>query len=153
DIATASDSSNNIGVSVLQGRGDGTFTSAATFAAGAYPGALTTGDFNGDGWLDAATGDSIGSLSVLVNDQSRPAQDAPTVSIDNVTVTEGNTGTTGATFTLSLSAAYTRDVTVHYQTVDGTATAGSDYAAASGDVTIPAGQTTRTVTIAVLGDR
>jgi len=79
--------------------------------------------------------------------------DEPRISINDVTVTEGNTGTVNATFTVSLSVAYDVAVTVHYQTANGSATAGSDYAAASGDVTIAAGQTTKTFTVAVIGDR
>ena len=70
-----------------------------------------------------------------------------------MTVTEGNTGTVNATFTVTLSAASDVDVTVHYATANGTATAGSDYTAASGDVIIPAGQTSTTFTVAVNGDR
>ena len=68
-------------------------------------------------------------------------------------VTEGNTGTVNATFTLTLSHASAVDVTIHYDTADVTATAGSDYQSASGDVTIPAGQTSQTFTVAVKGDR
>jgi chitinase len=79
--------------------------------------------------------------------------DEPRISINDVTVTEGNTGAVNATFTVSLSVAYDVAVTVHYQTANGSATAGSDYAAASGDVTIAAGQTTKTFTVAVIGDR
>src|SRR5439155_1584213 len=63
------------------------------------------------------------------------------------------TGTTTATFTVSLSAASSSDVTVHWATADGTAAAGSDYTAGSGDVTIPAGLTSTTVAVAVTGDR
>ena len=69
--------------------------------------------------------------------------DEPRISINDVTVTEGNTGTRPITFTVSLSAAYDVPVTVHYATANGTATAGSDYQAASGTLTIPAGQTSR----------
>jgi len=43
-------------------------------------------------------------------------------------------------------------VTVHYATANGSATAG-DYSAASGDVIIPAGQFSRTLIVAVTGDR
>jgi urease beta subunit len=57
-----------------------------------------------------------------------------------------------ATFTISLSVAAGSDVTVHYATVADSASA-SDFTAASGDVTIPAGQTSVTVSIAVTGDR
>ena len=79
--------------------------------------------------------------------------DEPRISSNDVTVTEGNTSTVNATFTVSLSVAYDVAVTVHYQTANGSATAGSDYAAASGDVSIAAGQTTKTFTVAVIGDR
>jgi len=79
--------------------------------------------------------------------------DEPRISINDVMVTEGNTGAVNATFTVSLPVACDVAVTVHYQTANGSATAGSDYAAASGDVIIAAGQTTKTFTVAVLGDR
>jgi hypothetical protein len=77
----------------------------------------------------------------------------PRMSINDVTVKEGNTGAVNATFTVSLSVAYDVAVTVHDQTANGSATAGRDYAAASGDVIIAAGQTTKTFTVAVIGDR
>ena len=49
--------------------------------------------------------------------------------INDVIVTEGNTGTTDATFTVGLSKAPTQgvNVTVDYATSNGTATAGDDY--------------------------
>jgi large repetitive protein len=49
--------------------------------------------------------------------------------------------------------AYDVPVTVGYATANGTATAGSDYQAASGTLTIPAGQTSGTITALVNGDR
>ena len=68
---------------------------------------MAAGDFNGDGWLDAASANYYGNnVSVLINDQIWPPPDAPSVSINDVTVTEGNTGTTQRDFTLTLSAAY-----------------------------------------------
>jgi hypothetical protein len=140
------------GASVLYGGGDGTFSSPVSvpFANG------VAADFNGDGWLDAA---AIvyggGSVSVVINDQSwsTPSPPPPSVRIDDVTVREGNTGTASAAFTVTLSQATGADVTVHYATADITATAGSDYVSALGTVTIPAGQTSKTFTIAVKGDR
>jgi hypothetical protein len=75
------------------------------------------------------------------------------VSIGDATRTEGNSGTVNAAFTLTLSHAVNVDVTVHYDTANITAAAGSDYTAASGNVIIPAGQTTATFTVAVKGDR
>jgi hypothetical protein len=44
-------------------------------------------------------------------------------------------------------------VTVQYATANGTATAGSDYQARSGTLSIPAGQTTGTITVLIIGDR
>ncbi|WP_344313439.1 Calx-beta domain-containing protein [Fodinicola feengrottensis] len=76
----------------------------------------------------------------------------PGLSINDVTVTEGNSGTTPANFTVSLAPASDKPVTVHYATSDGTATAGSDYQATNGDLTFTPGQTTKTVTVPVIGD-
>jgi hypothetical protein len=76
----------------------------------------------------------------------------PTVSVNDVSVTEGNSGTTTATFTATLSAAATSTVTVNYATANGTATAGSDYVAASGTLSFPAGTTTKTFAVTVNGD-
>ena len=45
--------------------------------------------------------------------------DLPSVSVGDVTVTEGNAGTTDATFTVSLSAATALTVTVNFATADG----------------------------------
>jgi hypothetical protein len=42
------------GVSVLLGKGDGTFADAVRYAAGAVPSAIVAGDFNGDGRPDLA---------------------------------------------------------------------------------------------------
>jgi Ca2+-binding RTX toxin-like protein len=54
------------------------------------------------------------------------------------------------TFTLSSSPA--TDVTVHYETKDGTARDGSDYQGKSGDIIFLAGETQSTLNITVLGD-
>ena len=60
-------------------------------------------------------------------------------------------GPVNGSFTVSLSQAVTVATTVSY-TVSGTATAGSDYTALSGSVTIPAGQTSATITVPVIDD-
>jgi len=75
------------------------------------------------------------------------------LSIGDAVVTEGNSGSMPAVFTVSLSPASGATTTVQYATTDGTATAGSgDYVAASGKLTIPAGTTTGTITVNVRGD-
>lgn len=78
--------------------------------------------------------------------------ESPLLSVDSVTVTEGNAGTTNATFTVTLSDVSASTVTVAFATADGTATAGSDYTAQSGTLTFDPGQTSKTVTVAVTGD-
>nr|MCW1957125.1 glycosyl hydrolase family 18 protein [Mycobacterium sp.] len=76
----------------------------------------------------------------------------PAVSIANTTAAEGNAGTTNAAFTVTLSKASTKTVTVGYATANGTATAGSDYTAASGTLTFAPGVTSQKVNVAVTGD-
>ncbi|MBB3843663.1 uncharacterized protein YhjY with autotransporter beta-barrel domain [Xanthomonas arboricola] len=94
----------------------------------------------------ASVGDGQGQ-GTIVNDDALPA-----LSIDDVSVNEGNSGTTTATFTVSLSAASGQTVSVNYITADGTATAGSDYAARSGTLTFAPGVTAQGVAITVNGD-
>jgi large repetitive protein len=76
----------------------------------------------------------------------------PSLSINDVALVEGNAGTVNALFTVSLSAASGQSVTVNYATADGTATQPADYAAASGTLTFTPGQTTRTISVAVVGE-
>jgi len=57
----------NSNVSVLLGRGDGTFDAAVNYTAGEGPLSVTTADFNGDGKLDVAVAnDRSGSVSLLL---------------------------------------------------------------------------------------
>ncbi len=73
----------------------------------------------------------------------------PTLSINDVSVVEGNAGTTTMTFTVTRTGTTASTVTFNYATADGTATAPSDYVAASGTGTIPSGGTSATTTINV----
>lgn len=79
--------------------------------------------------------------------------DDPLLNINDVTVSEGNSGTTPCIFTVTLSGASAQTVTVNYTTADGSASAGSDYQAASGAITFNPGQTSKTITVLVNGDR
>jgi hypothetical protein len=81
------------------------------------------------------------------------ADDEPRLSVGNAYAAEGNTGTTPFAFTANLSAAYDRAVSVDYATADGSAAAGSDYTAAAGTVTFAPGETSKTITVLVNGDR
>ncbi|HEY0323445.1 MAG TPA: Calx-beta domain-containing protein [Pyrinomonadaceae bacterium] len=79
--------------------------------------------------------------------------DAPTISINDVQVAEGNAGTTNATFTVSLSAAYFKTTSVDFATAaGGTATSGNDYQPTMGTVTFGIGETSKPVTVLVNGD-
>ena len=74
---------------------------------------------------------------------------APVVSVvDAAAAAEGAT----ATFTIALSAPSGRDVSVGYETVDGSAVAGQDYSQTSGTATISAGATNTTVGVSLLDD-
>jgi chitinase len=76
----------------------------------------------------------------------------PALSIANAAVTEGNSGTTNAVFTVTLSAASPAPVSFSFATTDGSATAPADYQAASGSVTMDPGQTVEQLLVPVVGD-
>jgi hypothetical protein len=77
----------------------------------------------------------------------------PSVSISDAAAVEGNSGTTAVAFSVTLSAPSRRQVTVNYATRDGSATvADRDYAAANGTLTFAPGETTKTITVGVIGD-
>ena len=73
----------------------------------------------------------------------------PSLSIGDTNLAEGNSGSSNASFTVSLSAVSGRTVTVQYATADGTANAGSDYQTAGGTVTFNSGDTSKTITVPV----
>jgi hypothetical protein len=159
DLAVANFNSNN--VSVLLGTGTGSFGTATNFTVGSSPISVAVGDFNGDGKSDLATANYFANnVSVLLNadptatvtitDVSQPAI---SLTINDVTVTEGNSGTTNAVFTVSLSSAASTVVSVNYATANGTATAGTDYTALpTTTLTFNPGETSKTITVPVNGD-
>jgi hypothetical protein len=159
DLVVTNDPADGVdgGLTVLLGNGEGSLAPPITTTVAGYPGSVVLADFNADGLPDAAVTNYVswdsGLVSVFRNDGTWPPHDPPSVSIRDLTMTEGNTGTAGATFTVILSHTSNVDVTVHYATADITATAGSDYTAKSGTVIIPAGQIYATVEIAIRGDR
>ncbi|WP_075085217.1 beta strand repeat-containing protein [Mariniblastus fucicola] len=78
--------------------------------------------------------------------------DTANVTIDDILVQEGDSGTSVATFTVSIDKLSDQDITVDWMTMDDTAMAGSDYVAGSGTVTIPAGQLTAEIDVTINGD-
>jgi uncharacterized protein YhjY with autotransporter beta-barrel domain len=86
-------------------------------------------------------------VGTIVNDDPLPS-----LSINDVTVVEGNAGTVNAVFTVTLSAASGQTVQVNYATADGTATQPADYTNTSGTLTFTPGTTTQTITVPVIGE-
>ncbi len=74
------------------------------------------------------------------------------LSINDVSITEGNSGSKNATFTVTLAGTSTGPTTVTYATVNGTATAGSDYTATTGTLSFATGETTKTINVPIIGD-
>jgi len=102
--------------------------------------------------LAAGTGYAVGaptSATGTILDDDQPA-----LSISDVSLNEGDSGTTAFTFTVSLNAAAgPGGVSFDIATANGTATAGSDYVAqALTGQTIAAGSSSATFTVLVNGD-
>ncbi|WP_375471161.1 beta strand repeat-containing protein [uncultured Nostoc sp.] len=99
------------------------------------------------GATNAAIADNLG-VGTIINDDNQPA-----ISISDVSITEGNTGTTNTNFTITLSNPSSQQVTVNYNTSDGTANAAdSDYNSTAGTITFNPGETSKTLSIGVIGD-
>jgi hypothetical protein len=132
-----------------------------TFAAGVTQQQVTVvvqGDDLDEGASENFTVDLSGETNATISDAQgigtiTDDDDPPSLSIDDVTVTEGNSGSTvNAVFTVTLSAVSAQQVTVNYATANGTATAPGDYTTNSGTLTFPAGVTQQQVTVVVNGD-
>jgi len=74
------------------------------------------------------------------------------LSISDSTADEPSTGTATMKFTVTLSPASGRAVSVNWATANGTATAGVDYTAGSGALNFTPGQTSKEISITVIGD-
>ena len=94
---------------------------------------------------NAVVGDAQGVVTIV--------DDEPRITIASVSKSEGNSSVTKFVFAVSLSAASSAAVTVNFATADGSARAPGDYAAQSGLLTFNAGETSKTVTVNVNGDR
>jgi chitinase len=140
---------------VCLGQADGTLVEWQSFSAGYSPYSIGIGDYDYDGRPDLMVHNFEEELGdyydVFHNDGVWP--NTTQLQISGASVTEGNSGTVAAAFTVSLLNGPNQPVTVNYATSDWTATAGSDYQAASGTLTFAPGETTKTITVLVNGDR
>ncbi|HET9665866.1 MAG TPA: Ig-like domain-containing protein, partial [Desertimonas sp.] len=96
--------------------------------------------------VDATIADGEGIGTILDDDAE------PSISIDDVSVSEGNTGTRTARFTVALSAPSGKTITVAFATASATATAGGDYVSTNGTLTVAPGQASKNVDVTVNGD-
>jgi hypothetical protein len=96
---------------------------------------------------------SLVMMLLLVATSVDVAAQQPSISVREVQVVEGNSGTTQATFVVALSAPAAQSVSFTFATANGTATAGSDYTATSGGpVTFAPGEVEKPVVVLVNGD-
>jgi len=123
----------------LDANGVATFTTAS-LGVGNHS---IVADYSGNANFNPSTNSLPGSQVV------RPS---PSLSINDVSTTEGDSGTKVLNFTVTLSAASNQTVTVDFATVPGTATTPSDYQSASGTLTFTTGQTTKTIGVTIKGD-
>jgi chitinase len=78
---------------------------------------------------------------------------AAMLSIGDVNVFEGNDGAQNALITVRLTEPHGNNVTVNYNTVDGSAVAGSDYTAVSGKLTFTKNEMSKSIVVSIKGDR
>ena len=98
-----------------------------------------------------ATTSSVDPSELNNSDSEQTTVTPPSITIRNASVAEGNAGDTPLVFTLTRSTTVGTSA-VNFATSDDTATAGSDYRAASGSVTFAPGEDTKTISVAVIGD-
>jgi hypothetical protein len=89
-----------------------------------------------------------GSAIVTIADNDAP----PLISVAGTQVDEGQSGTTSAGFSVTLSDPSAKTAQVDYYTVDGTALRDQDYQLTQGTLTFSPGQLSRTVSVPVIGD-
>jgi hypothetical protein len=90
--------------------------------------------------------DRFGIVTIVDNDAP------PSVSIGDATVAEGNGGTVGASFPVTLSTTSGKTVSVNYAAANGTAVAPEDFAASSTTLTFAPGETSKIAVVPVNGD-
>jgi uncharacterized repeat protein (TIGR01451 family) len=80
------------------------------------------------------------------------AVQTPNIAISDVTLYEGNSGTTNAVFQVTISPPPALAASVNFATSDGSATAPGDYISTNGTLIFAPGQTTNSIIVQVVGD-
>ena len=150
DLAVSNSNSSFGGdLSVLFGDGAGGFSAPFTQPIGASPWVLAVGNFNADTKPDLAIiGLAYNAITILQN----VSEPRPCISVNDVTLTEGDSGSQNAVFNVTLSQASAQTVRVNYSLRGVTATEGADYAPASGRLVFAPGELSKTVLVPVAGD-
>jgi len=118
---------------------------------------IITGNFDGARSVYATDVDGDGDVDVLgaafYADDITWWEQLSRLSISDVSVTEGDSGSVNAVFSVTLSMTSTKTITVEYATADGSAIAPADYTAIpTTTLTFPPGVATRFITVSVQGD-
>jgi hypothetical protein len=122
-------------------------STAADYGRGVFP-----ADVDSDGDLDVLSASRTDNKIAWYENLGNEGGGTPALSIDDVSLAEGDSGETDFTLTISIAEASASDVNVDFATADDSAAAPDDYTAISGTATIAAGATSTTVTIKVQGD-
>ena len=142
-------SDQDLGLQILNISNPSAPTFAGSYDSGGSPhGVQIVGNY-------AYVADGLGGLKILdVSDFV-----AATLSINDVTISEGDRGTKNATFTVTRTGTATNTITVDYTTAphyiianNRRATEGQDYIATNGSLTFTTNETTKNITVAILGD-
>lgn len=100
----------------------------------------------GPSWV--SLGAQTATAVTIVDDEAPPV-----ISVDPVSVAEGNSGESQMRLPVSLSGSPTsQTITVQYATANGTAEAGTDYTATNGTLTFAPGETSKSIVVPILGD-
>jgi CSLREA domain-containing protein len=141
------DGANNLGSAVNCVAGGGNSCTAQSVPTSALTvGTHTiTADYSGDTNFFASSGTLSGGQVV---------KSQPSLSINDVSITEGDSGTKTLDLAVKLSAASDLTVTVDFATANGTASAPSDYIAIPlTTLTFNPGDTTKTISVIISGDQ
>jgi hypothetical protein len=103
--------------------------------------------FDNDGWSE------LGGSSLVTFEGSVGGPEPVVLAVADASVLEGDRGPSKVAVAVTLSSASSQAITVSYRTVDGTAKAKEDYMATSGTLTFQPGETSRTISVSIKGDR
>ena len=144
------------GITFLTNKGNGEFNAPVSLATAHVADLVLVADFNNDGKDDVAATHSGSNVGILLNNFTAAR---PCLSINDVTITETDSGTANAVFTVNLSEASAQTVRVNYFTtpvavtfVGSDATKGVDFEPVADTLTFLPGETTKTIDVPVKGD-